>query len=209
MDYSTPVSSVLHYLPEFAQFLSVESVMLYNHLILCHPPLLLLSAFPSIIVFSNVLALFIKWPKYWSFSFSNSPSNEYSGLISFQIDWFDLLAVQGTLKESSPAPQLESINSSMLSLLYDSTLTSHMTTGKTMALTIWTFVGKLISLLFNTLSRFLIAFLPILKYCFYFFNKVFSPILALLQNMPSSPTPVYLGIMARGHQDSNPSSASS
>ena len=78
-----------------------------------------------------------------------------------------------------------------------------------MALTIWTFVGKLISLLFNTLSRFLIAFLPILKYCFYFFNKVFSPILALLQNTPSSPTPVYLGIMARGHQDSNPSSASS
>ena len=76
----------------------VESAMLSNHLILCHPLLLLPSAFPSIIVYSNLLALFIKWPKYWSFSFSNSPSNEYSGLISFRIDWFDLLAVQGTLK---------------------------------------------------------------------------------------------------------------
>ena len=96
----------------------------------------------------------------------------------------------------------------MLSLLYDSTRTLYMTTGKTMALTIQTFVGKVISLL-NILSRFLIAFLPSLKYCFNFFNKVFSPILALLQNMPSSPTSVYLGIMAPGHQDANPSSASS
>jgi len=98
MDYSTPVSSVLHYLPEFAQFLSVELAMLSNHLILCQPLLPLPLSFPSIIVFSNVLALFIKWPKYWSFSFSNSPSSEYSGLISFRIDWFDLLAVQGTLE---------------------------------------------------------------------------------------------------------------
>ena len=97
----------------------------------------------------------------------------------------------------------------MLSFLYSPTLTSYMTTGKTMALTIQSFVGKVISLLFNIVSRFLIAFLPSLKYCFYFFNKVFSPILALLQNMPSSPTSVYLGIMAPGHQDANPSSASS
>ena len=94
------------------KFLSIELVMLPDHLILCHP-LLLPSIFPSIRVFSNDLAFHIRWPKYWSFSFSISPSNEYSGLISFRIDWFDL-AVQETLK-SSPAPQLESINSSVLS----------------------------------------------------------------------------------------------
>ena len=100
----------------------VESMMPSNHLILCHPLLLLPSIFPNVRVFSNKLALCIRWPKYWSFSFSISGSNEYSGLISFRIDWFDLLAVQGT-QESSPAPQFESINSSVLSLLYDPTLT--------------------------------------------------------------------------------------
>ena len=109
MDCSTPGSSVLHCLPEFAQFMSIELVMLSNHFILCHPLLLLPSIFPSIRVFSNESALCIRWPKYWSFSFSISPSNEYSGLASFRIDWFDLLAVQGTLK-SSLAPQFESIS---------------------------------------------------------------------------------------------------
>ena len=110
--------------PDFAQTMSTEFLMASSHLILCHPLLFLPSIFPSIRVFSNELALPIRWPKYWSFSFSTSPFNEYSGLISFRIDWFDLLAVQGTLKESSRAPHFESINSSVLSLLYGTTLTS-------------------------------------------------------------------------------------
>ena len=100
---------------------SIESVMPSNHLIFCHPPLLLPSIFPSIRIFSNESVLPIRWPKYWSFSIS--PSNEYSGLISFRMDWLDLLAVQGTL-ESSPTPQFKSINSSVLSFLYSPTLTS-------------------------------------------------------------------------------------
>ena len=107
-----------------AKLMSIESVMPNNHLILCRPLLLLASIFPSSTVFSNESALRIKWPKYWSFSFSISPSNEYSGLISFRVDWFDLLAVQGTLKESSPTPQFKSINSSVFSFLYGPTLTS-------------------------------------------------------------------------------------
>ena len=106
------------------RFMSIESVMLSNHLILCHPLLILPSIFPSIRVFSNESALHIKWPKHWTFSFSISPSNEYSGLISFRIDWFDLLPVQGNSQESSPAPQFKSISSSALSLLYGPTITS-------------------------------------------------------------------------------------
>ena len=105
------------------KLMSIGSLMPSNHLILCHPLLRLPSIFPSIRVFSNELFLCIRWPKYWSFSFSISPSNEYSGLISFRIDWLGLLAVQGTLK-SSPAPQFESINSLASSLLYGPTLTS-------------------------------------------------------------------------------------
>ena len=101
---------------------SIESVMPSNHLILCHPLLFLPSIFPSIRIFSNESVFCIRWPKYWSFSFSISPSNEYSGLISFRIDWFDL-AVQGTLQESSPTPQFKSINSPVLSFLYDPALT--------------------------------------------------------------------------------------
>ena len=104
--------------------MSIESVMPSNHLILCRPLLLLPSVFPSIRVFSNESALHIRWPKYWSFSFSISPSNEYSGLISFKMDWLDLLAVQGTLKSLFPTPQFKSINSSVLSFLYILTLTS-------------------------------------------------------------------------------------
>ena len=131
-----------------------------NHLILCHPLILLPSVFSGIRVFSNELALHIQWPKYWSFSFSNSPSNEYSGLISFRIDWFDLLAVQGTLKS------LLQHHSSKASVLWRSAFFivqlfhPYMTTGKTIALTRWTFVGKVKSLFFNMLSRFVIAFLP-------------------------------------------------
>ena len=128
-----------------------------NYLILfC--PLLLPSIFPSIRVFSNESALRVRWPKYWSFSIS--PSNEYSGLISFRINWFDLLAVWETLKEASPAPQFESISSSVLSLLYSPTLTSIHDYGKTIALTRQTFVGKVMSLPLNMLSRYVITFLP-------------------------------------------------
>ena len=140
--------------------MSIEWVTLFNHLILCHSLLLLPSVLPSIRVFSTELALPIRWPKYWSFSFSISPSIEYSGLISFRMDWFDLLAVQGTLKS------LLQHYSSKATILWCSAYLmvrfSHprMTTGKTMALTLRTFVGKVIALLFNTLSRFVTAFLP-------------------------------------------------
>ena len=126
------------------KLMSIESVMSSNHLILCHPLLLLPSIFPSTGVFSNESVLHIRWPKYWSFSFSISPSNEYSGLISFGIDWLDLLAVQGTLK-SLPQDQ-----SSKVSILHHSAffivqlLHPYMTTGKAIALTRWTFVGKVI-----------------------------------------------------------------
>ena len=121
--------------------------------------LLLPLIFSSFRDFSNELALWIRWPKYWSYSFSISPFNEYSGLISFRIDWLHLLAVQGIL-ESSWTPQFKSINSSLLSLLYGPTLIFIMTTGKTIALTRWTFISKVMSLLFNMLSRLVIAFLP-------------------------------------------------
>ena len=136
--------------------------MLFNHLILCRPLLLLPSIFPSIRIFSNESALGIRWPEYWSFGFS--PSNEYSGLISFRIDWFDLLAVQGTLKSllqhhSSKASILQCSVYFIVQLSHPYT-----TLGKTRALTIWTFVGKVMSLLFNMLSRFVIAFLPRCKH---------------------------------------------
>ena len=140
--------------------MSIESVMPSSHLILCCPLLLPPSIFPSIRVFSNESILHIRWPKYWSFSFNISPSNEYSGLISFRMDWLDLLAVQGTLKS------LLQYHSSKASILWCSTFfivqISHlyMTTGKTIALTRQTFVGKVMSLLFNMLYRLVIAFLP-------------------------------------------------
>ena len=108
----------------YSKLMSIELVMLSNHLTLCRPLLLLPSIFPSIRVFPDESVLRIRWPKYWSFSFSNSPSSEYSGLISFRMDWLDLLAIQGTLKESSPTPQFKSINSLVLSFLYSPTLTS-------------------------------------------------------------------------------------
>jgi len=131
-----------------------------NHLILCHSVLLLPSVFPSIRVFSSELVLLISWPKYWSFSFSISPSNEYSGLISFRIDWFDLLAIQGTLKSVLQYHNSKRINSSTLGLLYGPSPHQYMTTGKSITLAIQTFVSKVMSLLFNTPSRFVIVFLP-------------------------------------------------
>ena len=131
-----------------------------NHLILCRPLLLPPSIFPSIRVFSNESVLRIRWPNYWSCSFNISPSNEYSGLTSFRMDWLDLLAVQGTLKSllqhhSSKASILQHSAFFRVQLSYP-----YMTTGKTIALTRWTFIGKVISLLFNMLSRSVIAFLP-------------------------------------------------
>ena len=135
------------------KLMSIESVIPSNHFILCCPLLLPPSIFPSIRVFSKELALHIRWPKYWSFSFSISPSNERSGLISFRMDWLDLLAVQGTLKS------LLQHHNSKASILRHSAFFivqlshPHMTTGKTIALTRWTFVSKVMSLLFNMLSR--------------------------------------------------------
>ena len=140
--------------------LSIESVMPSSHLILCHPLLLPPSIFPSIRVFSNESVLCIRWPKYWSFSFSISPFNEHSGLISFRMDCLDLLAVQGTLKS---LPQHHSSKASILrhSVLFIVQLSHpYMTTGKTIALTRWIFFSKVMSLHFNMLSRFVIAFLP-------------------------------------------------
>ena len=133
------------------KLMSIESVMQSNHLIFCHPLLLLPSIFPSIRVFSNESALHIRWPKYWSFSFSISPSNENSGLISFRMDWLDLLPVQWTLRSllqhhSSKASILQCLAFFMVQLLHP-----YMTTGKTIALTRQTCVGKVKSLLFNTL----------------------------------------------------------
>ena len=133
--------------------MSIESVRPSNYLNLCHPLLLPPSIFPSIRVFSNESALHIRWPKYWSFSFSTSPSNEHSGLIFFRMDWLDLLAVQGTLKSllqhhSSKASVLQHSAFLIVQLSHP-----YMTTGKTIALTRWTFVCKVMSLLFYMLSR--------------------------------------------------------
>ena len=152
MNLSTPGLPVHHQLPEFTQLKFIESVMPSSHLILCHPLLLLPPIPPSIRVFSNESTLCMRWPKHWSFSFSISPSNEHPGLISFKMDWLDLLAVQGTLKS------LLQHHSSKASIFQPSAFVivqlSHpyMTTGKTTALTRWTFVDKVMSLLFNMLS---------------------------------------------------------
>ena len=160
MGCSTPGLSVHHKLPKFTQHMSIESVMPSTHLILCCPLLLLLSIFPSIRVFSNESALHIRWPKSWSFNFSISPSNEQPGLVSFRMDWLDLLAVQEILKS------LLQPHSSKASILWHSTFLivqlSHpyMTPEKTITLTRWTFVGKIMSLLFNMLSRLVVTFLP-------------------------------------------------
>ena len=142
------------------KLMSITSVMPSNHLILCHPLLPSPSIFSRIKVFSNKSVLCIRWPKFWSFSFSISPFNEYSGLVSFRMDWLDLLAVQGTLKS------LLQHHSSKASILWQSAFFTvqlshpYMTTGKTTALTRWTFVGKVMSLLFNMLSGWIITFLP-------------------------------------------------
>ena len=159
MDCSTPGFPVVHHLLEFAQT-HVHSVMPSNHLVLCRPLHLLPSIFPIVRVFPNESAFCIRWPKCWSFRFSISPSNEYSGLISFRIDRLNLLVVQGTLKSllqhhSSKASILWCPAFFMVQLSHP-----YITTGKTIALTKWTFVGKVMSLHFNISSRLIIAFLP-------------------------------------------------
>ena len=158
-DCSMPVSLFITNSQSLLKLISIESVMPSDHCILCHPFLLPPSIFSSIRVFSNESVLPIRWPKYWSFSFSISPSNEYSGLFSFRIDWLDLLAIEGTLKSHLQ------LHSSKASVLQRSTFfivqfsNPYITTGKTIALTRWTFVSKIMSQLLNMLSRLVIAFL--------------------------------------------------
>ena len=160
MDCSTPYLPVPHHLLKFPKFMSIASVMLSSHLILWCPLLLQRSIFPSIRDFSNESSICIRWPKYWSFSFSISPSSEYSGLISLKIHWLKLLAFQGTVRS------LLQHHSSKASILWHSAFFKiqlsqpYVTIGKTIALTIGTFASKVMSLLFNTLSRFVTAFLP-------------------------------------------------
>ena len=165
--------------------MSIELVMPSNNLILCHPLLLPPSIFPSIRVFSSEPVLHIRWPKYWSFSFSISPSNKYSGLISFTMDWLDLLAVQGTLKSllqhhSSKASILQCSAFFMVPLTH-----LCMTIGKTIALTRWTFVGKVITLLFSMLSRLIITFLPRSKRLL--ISWLQSPSAVILEHPPPCP----------------------
>ena len=160
MNRSTPGLPVHHQHPEFTQTTFIELVMPSNHLILCRPLLLLPPIPPSIRVFSSESTLHMRRPKYWSFSFSISRSNEHPGLISFRMDWWDLLEVQGTLKSLL---QHHSFKASILrrSAFFTIQLSHpYMTTGKTITLTRWAFVGKVISLLFNILSRLVITFLP-------------------------------------------------
>ena len=159
MNCSTPGLPVHHQHWSLPKLMSVKSVMSSNHLILCRPLVLLSSIFPSVRVFSNESALHIRWPKYWSFSFNISPSNEHPGLISFRMDWLDLLAVWGALKS------LVQHHGSKASILWHSAFfidqlsLPYMTSGKTIALTRWNFVGKAMSLFFNMLSRLVITFL--------------------------------------------------
>ena len=155
MECSRPGLPVHHQLPDYTQLILIELLMPSNHLIFCHP-LLLPSIFPRTRVFSNESVLSIRWPKYWSLSFNISPSNEYSGLISFRMDWLELLADQGTLKSllqhhSSKASILQCSSFFIVQLSYP-----YMTTGKTIVLTRWTFAGIVMSLLFNMLSRLVI-----------------------------------------------------
>ena len=197
-DFVTPWTAACRASPSFTisqsflKLMSIKPVMLSNHLVLCHPLLLLPSIFPSNRVFSNPSVLCIRWSKYWSFSIS--PSNEYSGLISFRIDWFDLLAVQGTLKSLLQHHRVKA--SFPWHSIFFMVQLSHpyMTTGKIIALTKWTFISKVTSLLFNTLSRFYrgnyrnffytsdIEFLLVLhisSVCFLFLE--FSPLLLLIK----------------------------
>ena len=164
MDCRPPASPSFTISRSLLKLMSIELVMPSNHLILCCLLLLLPSVFPSIRVFSNELALCISWPKYWSFSFSISLSSEYSGLISFRIDWFDLLAVQGTLKNllqyHNPKTSILQLSAFFMAQHNYSTIYPYITSGKNMVLTLQNFVNEVMSLLFNTLSTIVIVFLP-------------------------------------------------
>ena len=178
MDCSTPGFPIHHQLPSLLKLMSIQAMMPSNHLILCHP-LLLPSVFPSITVFSNESVPQIRWPEYWSFSFSISPTNEYSGLILFRMDWLDLFALQGTLKSllqhhSSKASVLQCSAFFLVRLSHP-----YMTIGKAMALTRRTFVDKVMSLLFNKLSRLVITFLPKSKHLL--ISRLQSPSAVILE----------------------------
>ena len=160
MDCSTPGLPVHHQHRRLLELMSMESVMPFNHLIHGHPLILTPSIFPSIRVFANESVIYIRWPKYWSFSFIISPSNDHPGLISFRMDYLDLLAVHGTHKcclqhHSSKASILQCSTFFIVQLSY-----AYKTTGKTIALIRWTFVGSVMSLVFNMLSRLVITFFP-------------------------------------------------
>ena len=172
------------------KIMSIESVMLSNYLILCHPLLLLPSNFPSIRVFSNESALRIRCQKYWCFSFSISPSNEYSGLIFFRINCFDLLAVQGTLKSLLQHHRLKASILQSSAFLMVQLSHPYMTTGKTRDLTIWTFVSKVMSLLFNMLSRLVIAFLPRSKHLLISWLQLPSTVILELKKLSLSLFPL-------------------
>ena len=163
--------------------MSIESVVPLNHLILCHPLLLLPSIFPHIMVFSNESSLHIRWPKYWSFSLSISPSNEYSGLISF---WIDHFCSPRDSQESSPVPQFKSINSSAFNLLNGPTLTTIHDSWKKTALTVWAFVSKVMSLLFNMLSKFVTAFLYMSKTLLVLWLQSLSAVILELEKRKSA-----------------------
>ena len=173
------------------KLMSIESVVPSSRLILCHSLLFLPSVFRTIRVFSSELTFCLRWPKYWIFSFSNSPSSEYSELISFRIDWFDLLAVQGTLKSfhqhhSSKASILQQSACFMVQLTHP-----RMTTGKAIVLTIWTFVVKVMSLLFNTLSQFVVAFLPRSKHLLILRLQSQSTVILEPKNIKSATVGIY------------------
>ena len=181
------------------QFMSIELVMLSNHLILGRPFLLLPSIIPSITFFSNELALCIRWPKlggqkFWSFSIS--PCNEYSGLISFRIDWFDLLEVQGILNKSSAAPQFESINFSMLSLPYSPTLTCTHDCWKDHSFDYMDLVCSVLSVFLNMLSRFVIAFLPRSKHLLISWLQSLSTVILSPRKETLSLLPLFLFLVA-------------
>ena len=155
-----PVFPVHHQIWSLLKLMTIESVMPFNHLILCLPLLLLPSIFSSIRVFSNESVLCIRWPKGWSFSFSINPSNEHPGLISFRMDWLDLLAIQGSLKSLLQHYSLKASNLQCSAFFIVHLSHPYITTGKTIALTRWNFVSKVMSLLFNMLPRLVMTFLP-------------------------------------------------
>ena len=187
MDCNTPGLPVHHQLPELAQLMLIVSVMPFNRLIPCHP-LLLPSIFPSIRVFANESDFCIRWLKYWSFSFSISPSSEYSGLISFRMDWLGLLAVQGTLKSFLQHHTLKASIHQRSAFFIVQLSHPYTTTGKTVALTRWTFVDKVMSLLLNMLSRLVITFLPRCKRLLIPWLQ--SPSAVILGHHPPHPTKI-------------------